>query len=88
MAEGILALLGKAKPKDESSSKEDDSDGEPSSVKARAVRDMFRAADEEDWDAAADAFHRAYVECAKKAQKAEDGDDEAIADELGYEDEE
>lgn len=77
MAKGILAMFG-GKPKGESgeSGESDDSDdGEPASVKVRAVRDMFRAADEKDWDAAAKAFHRAYVECSKKAEAEDSGDD-------------
>ena len=84
MAEGILALLGAKKPKGESSS--DDSDGEPSTVKARAVRDMFRRAEEEDWDGAAEAFHRAYVECQKKLEKPGDEADDEEPD-ADYDDE-
>lgn len=77
MAKGILALLGEPKGKGDA---ESDDDGEPSSVKARAVRDMFRAADEEDWDAAAEAFHRAYVECMKKLEKPGDEADDTEPD--------
>jgi len=74
MAEGILALLGKPK---KAAEEDDDEGAEPSSVKARAVRDMFRCAKEEDWEGASEAFHRAYVECTRKAEKSGDeADDE------------
>lgn len=72
--EGIIALLaGKKKPSGESD------DGEPESRGARAVRDLFRAAKDEDWEAAEEAFHRAYVECGKSRHEeaeGEGGDDE------------
>ena len=77
--QGILAILaGKKKPSDESD------DGEPSSRKARAVRDMFRAAKDEDWEACAEAFHRAYVDCKMQGKEEAEGreDDEDAAEDL------
>jgi hypothetical protein len=81
MAEGILAMFGK--PKKAAEEKSDDEDSEPSSVKARAVRDMFRCAKELDWEGASEAFHRAYVECSRKAEKAEgETDDDELESDL------
>jgi hypothetical protein len=75
MAEGILAMFGK--PKKAAEEKGDEEDSEPSSVKARAVRDMFRCAKELDWEGASEAFHRAYVECTRKAEGAESDDEDS-----------
>jgi len=86
MAEGILALFGKGKRL--SSPEEDDDESSPSSVKARAVRDLFRLAKQEDWDGAAEAFHRAYVACKEKLE-ADGVESEEGGEESGeYDDEE
>lgn len=82
--QGILAILaGKKKPGEGDDGSEDDS--EPTSRKARAVRDMFKAAGEEDWDKAAEMFERAYVECKMGAEKEDEGreDDEDASEDVG-----
>lgn len=71
---GILALVG-AEPKSEDS-------GEDESPKARAMRDMKKALDAGDFNAAGHAFQRAYDICRmKSAGPAEDEPDEDDTDE-------
>jgi hypothetical protein len=65
-AKGILALLG-ARPGDEGEGGGDEK-GELS-PKARALRDLKRAQDDGDWEAAAEAFQRAYSICQMKGSE-------------------
>lgn len=66
---GLLAILGGPKP-----SGDDSPEGGEASGKEAAVRDMFDAMKAGDFAAAAEAFHRAYMECAAKEREEEDAE--------------
>lgn len=74
---GLLAILGKGPPTDD----DEDSDGEPKTAKARALKAMFAAAKREDWDEAAHQFKVAYDECRMAKEDDEDDDSPLFQDE-------
>lgn len=69
---GLLAILGKGPPSDD----DEDSDGEPKTAKARALKAMHEAMRKGDFDEAAHQFQVAYDEC-RMAKEEDDEDDDS-----------